>query len=133
MTPKKTEYVCINEEKLQDHGLQLKELESRADFKDQRIDELNAKMDKMEEKLDDISKNVNQLILQATQQDNQLEIRLTKIETDMQNQKQEMEKRFKNAPDSRNPPRPKPSRGQKKTVRSTVRTSLGGIEPSTSP
>ena len=93
MTPKKTEYVCIHEDQIQDHSVQIKGLETRADFKDKRIDELNNKMDKMEEKLDDISKNVNQLILQSSQQDNQLEIRLTKIETDMANQKQEAERK----------------------------------------
>ena len=91
MTPKKTEYVCIHEDQIQDHSVQIKGLETRADFKDKRIDD--TKMDKMEEKLDDISKNVNQLILQSSQQDNQLEIRLTKIETDMQNQKQEAERK----------------------------------------
>ena len=94
MAPKKTDYLCINEEKLQDHGLQLKELEARADFKDKRIDELNQKMDKMEEKIDMLNDNVNKLILQSNQQDNNIEIRLTKIETEMKNQKEETQRRI---------------------------------------
>ena len=94
MAPKKAEYICINEEKIQDHGLQLKELEARADFKDKRIDELNTKMDKMEEKLDVLNDNVNKLILQSSQQDNQLEVRLTKIETEMETQKQENQRKI---------------------------------------
>lgn len=93
MTPKKTEYVCIHEDQIQDHSVQIKGLETRADFKDKRIDELNNKMDKMEEKLDELNANVNKLVLQSSQQDNQLEIRLAKIETDMQNQKQEAERK----------------------------------------
>ena len=52
-------------------------------------------MDKMEKKLDDLSDNVNKLLLQSTQDDSQLEIRLAKIETDMKNQKEESEKRIK--------------------------------------
>lgn len=93
MTPK-SEHNCINEDKIQDHSIQLKELETRSDYKEQRMDELNAKMDKMEEKLDVLNDNVNKLILQSSQQDNQLEIRLAKIETDMQNQKEENQRRL---------------------------------------
>ena len=89
------EYECLHEEQIQDHSLKIKGLETRADFKDKRIDELNAKMDKMEKKLDDLSDNVNKLLLQSTQDDSQLEIRLAKIETDMKNQKEESERRIK--------------------------------------
>ena len=93
MTSKITNHTCIKEDQLQDHSVQIKGLETRADFKDKRIDELNTKMDKMEEKLDELNANVNKLVLQSSQQDNQLEIRLTKVETDMENQKLEAQRR----------------------------------------
>lgn len=87
------EYTCIHEEQIQEHSVQLKELETRSNYKRLRMDEINNKMDKMEEKLDMLNDNVNKLILQSSQQDNQLEIRLAKIETDMENQKQEAQRK----------------------------------------
>ena len=92
MTPKK-DYVCIHEDQLQEHSVQLKELETRADFKDKRIDELYEKIDKMEGKLDTLNDNVNKLILQSTKDDKNLELRLAKIETDMKNQKEEAQRK----------------------------------------
>lgn len=92
MPSQNTNHNCIHEEAIQEHSVQIKGLETRADFKDKRIDEINTKMDKMEKKLDDLSDNVNKLLLQSTQDDGQLEIRLTKIETDMENQKLEAQR-----------------------------------------
>lgn len=91
--PSPTDHKCIHEEQIQDHSVQIKGLETKADYKEKRLDELNEKIDKMEEKIDALSDNVNQLLLQSSQQDNQLEIRLAKIETDMENQKQESQRR----------------------------------------
>lgn len=93
MTPK-TEYTCIHEDLIQGHSVQIKGLETRADYKDKRIDEIYDKIDKMEQKLDDLSDNVNKLILQSTQDDKNLEVRLTKIETDMKNQKEESQRKL---------------------------------------
>lgn len=93
MTSKTTSHECIHEDQIQKHSVQIKGLETHSDFKDQRLDEVNDKIDKMEEKLDVLNDNVNKLILQSSQQDNQLEIRLAKIETDMENQKQEAERK----------------------------------------
>ena len=82
-------YTCLHEDQIQGQSRKIERLEARADFKDQRLDEINNKMDKMEEKIDDLSDNVNKLILQSTKDDKNLEMRLTKIETDMENQEQE--------------------------------------------
>ena len=88
------EYECLHEDLIQDHSIQIKGLETRADYKDKRIDELYDKIDKMEEKLDVLNSNVNKLILQSNQDDKNLEVRLTKIETDMKNQKEESQRRM---------------------------------------
>jgi len=93
MTPK-SDYTCIHEDQIQDHSIQIKGLETRADYKDKRIDEIYEKIDKMEQKLDDLSDNVNQLILQSSQDDKNLEVRITKIETDMKNQKEESQRKI---------------------------------------
>ena len=86
-------YTCLHEDQIQGQSRKIERLEARADFKDQRLDEINNKMDKMEEKIDDLSDNVNKLILQSTKDDKNLEMRLTKIETDMENQKMESQRR----------------------------------------
>ena len=88
------EYDCIHEDLIQGHSVQIKGLETRADYKDKRIDDLYEKIDKMEKKLDEVNNNVNRLVLQSSQDDKNLEVRLTKIETDMKNQKEESQRRI---------------------------------------
>ena len=73
--------VCIHEELIQNHSLNIKELEGRADYKEKRIDELYAKIEKMEDKLDTINENVNKIVQSSIDSDKELEIRLTKLET----------------------------------------------------
>lgn len=82
------EYTCIHEEQIQGQSRKIAELETRADFKDKRIDELYVKMDKMEDKLDRLNENVNTLLLQSKQGDTDLELRLKAIETELALQKQ---------------------------------------------
>lgn len=86
-------YTCLHEDQIQGQSRKIERLEARADFKEKRLDELNEKIDKMDGKLDTIVDTVNDFILQSSQQDNQLEIRLTKVETDMENQKLESQRR----------------------------------------
>ena len=86
-------YTCLHEDQIQGQSRKIERLEARADFKEKRLDELNDKIDKMDGKLDTIVDTVNDFILQSSQQDNQLEIRLTKVETDMENQKLESQRR----------------------------------------
>ena len=94
MTPTNNEHLCQYEEQIQAQGRKLERLETRADYKGKMLDEINHKMDKMQQKVDELSENVNKLILQSIQQDNQLELRLTRIETDMENQKIESQQRM---------------------------------------
>ena len=82
------DYTCIHKDQLQGQSRKIAELETRADYKDKRIDDLYNKIEKMEEKIDTINNNVNQLILQSNKGDTDLELRLKAIETELELQKQ---------------------------------------------
>ena len=82
------DYTCIHEDQIQGQSRKIAELETRADYKDKRIDDLYNKIEKMEEKIDTINNNVNQLILQSNKGDTDLELRLKAIETELELQKQ---------------------------------------------
>ena len=83
-----TTHDCLHEEQIQNQSRKVAELETRADYKDKRIDELYLKIEKMEDKLDTLNKNVNTLILQSNKGDTELELRLKAIETELELQKQ---------------------------------------------
>ena len=74
-------HICLHEDQLQEQTKKIEGLEVKSTYKENRIDELSHKMDKMEEKLDTINDNVNKIIQSSIESDNQLEIRLTKLET----------------------------------------------------
>ena len=82
------DYTCIHEEQIQSQSRKITELETRADYKDKRIDDLYTKIEKMENKIDILNDNVNRLILQSQQGDTDLELRLKAIETELALQKQ---------------------------------------------
>ena len=84
---------CLHEEQIQSQSRKIEALEVRADYKDKRIDELNDKIEKMDKKLDKLNENINQLILESNNDDKEIELRLTKIETDIENQKRESERK----------------------------------------
>lgn len=88
------EYTCIHEDQIQGQSRKIERLEARADFKDQRLDQLTANILKVDEKLDTITDTLNNFTLQSSQQDNQLEIRLTKVETEMETQKFESQRKL---------------------------------------
>ena len=77
-----------NETPCNEHELQIQDLarktsalETRADYKEKRIDELYDKIEKMENKIDNINDNVNKIVQSSIESDNKLEQRLTKLET----------------------------------------------------
>ena len=82
------DYTCIHEEQIQGQSRKIAELETRADYKDKRIDDLYVKIDKMDKKLDKVLEGFNELKLQSNKDDNQLELRLKAIETELELQKQ---------------------------------------------
>ena len=81
MTPVNETPCNQHEEQIQENSRKISALETRADYKEKRIDELYLKMEKMDEKIDEINKNVNKIIQSSIESDNELELRLTKLET----------------------------------------------------
>ena len=76
-----TEHTCIQEPTIT-------QLQVHQDYETQRIDELRDKIDKMDKKLDKVLEGFNELKLQSNKDDNQLELRLKAIETELELQKQ---------------------------------------------
>ena len=76
-----TEHTCIQEPTIT-------QLQVHQDYETQRIDELRDKIDKMDKKLDKVLEGFNELKLQSNKDDNQLELRLKAIETELEIQKQ---------------------------------------------
>ena len=76
-----TEHNCIQEPTIT-------QLKVHQDYETQRIDELRDKIDKMDKKLDKVLEGFNELKLQSNKDDNQLELRLKAIETELELQKQ---------------------------------------------
>ena len=70
-----------HEQQIQDLARKTSALETRADYKEKRIDELYDKIEKMENKIDNINDNVNKIVQSSIESDNKLEQRLTKLET----------------------------------------------------
>ena len=63
------------------------QLKVHQDYETQRIDELRTKIDTMDKKLDKVLEGFNELKLQSNKDDNQLELRLKAIETELELQK----------------------------------------------
>ena len=77
------EYDCVHEELIQNHSNSIAELNTRANYKDKRIDDLYAKIDKMDEKIDNLNTNMNKLIQASMKSDADLEKRLVAMETQL--------------------------------------------------
>ena len=75
------EHACIQEPTIT-------QLQVHQDYETQRIDELKIQIDKMDKKLDKVLEGFNELKLQSNKDDNQLELRLKAIETELELQKQ---------------------------------------------
>ena len=76
-----TDHVCIQEPTIT-------QLQVHQDYETQRIDEVKEQIDKMDKKLDKVLEGFNELKLQSNKDDNQLELRLKAIETELELQKQ---------------------------------------------
>lgn len=83
MTP--ANHDCIHEELINNHSLQLTELETKSKYKEQSIMEIKEELKEMNAKIDAINKNVNELILWSKTGDKDLEMRVTNNETELKN------------------------------------------------
>lgn len=79
------EYICIKEETLTEQGKQIAKLDAELGYKKERLDEIK-------NKLDENTKLLNELVLQSTKDDEQLNNRITAIETRQQVQDEMIEK-----------------------------------------
>ena len=75
------EHTCIQEPTIT-------QLKVHQDYETQRIDEVKEQIDRMDKKLDKVLEGFNELKLQSNKDDNQLELRLKAIETELEIQKQ---------------------------------------------
>lgn len=88
-----TKEICLHEELLQHHSLQIQELSTKSEYKEERLDKLEKKMDDMDKKLDNINNTLNEIKMQSTKDDTQLELRLTAIETEQATLKKQISKK----------------------------------------
>ena len=72
---------CLHEELIQDHTLKLNDLSNRADYKDARLDELDQRLIRMENKIDQLAEAVQELNMKSVQDDNDIDKRVTSLET----------------------------------------------------
>lgn len=84
-------YDCIHEDLIQSHSTDIQSLKTRADYKDKRLDDLDVKLEKMNDKLDKMNENINALVLSSNKADNDLELRLKAIETELETNKQALQ------------------------------------------
>ena len=71
---------CIKEKQILKHENDIVELQTRADFKDRRISELNENIREMDKKLDDIKDRLQELQLRSVVDDSDIDNRVTALE-----------------------------------------------------
>lgn len=76
-----TQHECIHEDQLQGQSRKIAELETRADYKDERITQILEDQKRMEDKIDKIAEAVNNLQLQSLRDDRDIDKRVTTLET----------------------------------------------------
>ncbi len=94
MTPP---HECLHEEQILGQSRKIERLGAELEYKKERLDELKEDNKRMESKLDDLSKDINNFINTSDAKDTKLDLRLTKIETRME----EQEKALKTAEQKR--------------------------------
>lgn len=74
------EYVCIHEDKVQDHEAKISKLEARSYFKDEKIDQIIKDNKDINKKLDKINESIHQLQLKSAKDDFNIDNRVTSLE-----------------------------------------------------
>lgn len=81
MVAKQADYICIKDEQLQGQSRKIAELEARANYKDERIEQIIKDQKRMEDKIDDLTEAVSQLKYQSLQDDKDIDKRVTALES----------------------------------------------------
>lgn len=69
-----------HEEQIQRNARKIAELETRADYKDKRIDELKSDMKDLKDSIDSLDKTINDYIVKSIKDDNTLKDYITSLE-----------------------------------------------------
>ena len=72
---------CCHEDLLQDHSLQIQELTTRSQYKEQTIMELKDEIHKISNKIDGLTAEVNKVIQKSEEKDLKIEKRVNNLET----------------------------------------------------
>lgn len=72
---------CFHENEFQAHGRKIAELETKAEYKEQMIKDLKKDMKDLNDKMDKLSEDVNKAINKSIEDDNNIDKRVTSLET----------------------------------------------------
>ena len=81
-----------HEQQIQKNSRQIAELQTRADYKDLRINELIENNKRIEAKLDNLADTMNNVVVNSIKDDNDLKNRVVQLETQYQTQNEVLEK-----------------------------------------
>ena len=70
----------LHEEQIQENTKQIASLETRADYKDKRIDDLKEDMNELKQSVKDLDKTINDYIVHSIKDDNALKDYITSLE-----------------------------------------------------
>jgi len=81
MTDAKPPQTCFHEEEFQSHSRKIAELETKAKYKEEMIKDLKQDMKDLNDKMDKLSEDVNEAIRKSISGDNDIDRRVTSLET----------------------------------------------------
>ena len=81
MTNDSTPVTCFHEEEFQTHGRKITELETKAEYKERMIKDLKKEIKELNDKMDNLSNDVNEAIKKSITGDNDIDRRVTSLET----------------------------------------------------
>ena len=84
-------YDCMHEELLQNHSLQINDLQNELGYKKEKLDDLKKQNEKMQDTLDQIKEDVNKIILKSKEGDTELTSRIIKLENENQTLQHEIQ------------------------------------------
>ena len=96
-----------HEQQIQENSRKIAELETRADYKDLRINELIENNRRIEAKLDGLADTLNNVVVNSIKDDNELKEKVTKLETKIETQEDVLEKYKKESKEQRDEDRAK--------------------------
>lgn len=73
-------YVCVREKQISKHESAITELQTRANYREEQIKQLNENMKEMSKKLDEIKDDLSELKIQSLQDDSDIGKRVTALE-----------------------------------------------------